>query len=210
MVSRSAPTWNRSRDVQQLRRVDSLDRLPGGDRAASHAPDARAPALRPRARRRGREDPERVRRRPARAAVGAQQVPVGEGRTVPARAAAGARADARLPPHPADRRAARAERQPAGGAGRRFARGHAAAAQVVRLAAARRPGRHAPRHPQLHQPRHLEGAADLVVRSSSSVERATATRRPARAKKARRRHGIRSSPTPSICRRAPRPASWIR
>ena len=137
------------------------DRLSRGDRAPPYPPDARAPALRPRARRRGREDPERVRRRSARAALGAEQVPAGEGRAVPARPAAGARADAGLPPHAADRRAARAERQPARGAGRRPARRDAAAAQVVRLAAARGPGRHAPRHPQLHQPRHRQGAADL-------------------------------------------------
>ena len=139
-----------------------------------------------------------------------EQVPVGEGRAVPARAPAGARADAGVPPHAADRRAARAERQPARGAGRRPAGGDAAAAQVVRLAAARRPGRHAPRHPELHQPRHLEGAADL----DGSLVLGVVERRRRAVRPGRGRQGLGPRSAGRLHRqpvgRAPRPASSIR
>ena len=70
-------------------------RVPRGDRAPSHAPHARAPAVRARPRPRGRDDPRRLRRRPAAPAARARQVPAEERRAVPARPAAGAGADAR-------------------------------------------------------------------------------------------------------------------
>ena len=80
-ASRCAPQWNRSKGCSAtfspVTRSRSHRRLSRGDRAASHAPDARAPALRARARPRRRADPRRLRRRSAAAAPRSRQVPEG-------------------------------------------------------------------------------------------------------------------------------------
>ena len=106
--------------------------------------------------------------------------------------AQGTRADARLPPRAADRRAARAERRPAGSAVGRRARGDAAAEQVVRGAAARRPGHHAARRPRLHHARRHARCRRPAGRTRRRVRR---RRRGLRASAAPARRATRSAPT---------------
>ena len=145
-------------NVQPSARNRSDHRPPRSDLAASHAPDARAPALRAGARPRRRSHSRRVRRRPAQAAPDARRVPRRPGRAVSTRPGEGPGADRRLPSRAANGRAARAERGPRRSARGRRAGGRAPGDALVCGADAARAGRHQARHPQLHLPRHPQGA----------------------------------------------------
>ena len=102
--------------VQPVSRSHSHRRLSRGGRAASHPPDARAPAVRPGARSRRRADSRGLRRRFAAAPAGPRQVSRQPYRAVLARPAEGARADDGVPARAADGGPARAERGAPGGA----------------------------------------------------------------------------------------------
>ena len=118
-----------------------------------------------------------------------RQVPRRSHRAVLARPAEGARADAGVPARPADGRAARAERRPAGSAVRRRARRDAPAVQVVRGAAARGAGRDAPRRAEYI----THGISKVPPSSGGGASRTTGRGRRGRKRRARRQHRARSA-----------------
>ena len=137
---------------------------------ASCAPDARAPAVRARARSGRREDPRRVRRRPAAAARELDEY-------LTKRSSNAARARSKNPSRrwPSAARCRRPCCTCRARARRKCSAGDVLAAmlQETKSFAAQlcRPGRHAARHPELHLARHPQGAG---ARPTSE-----ATRRPA-------------------------------
>ena len=160
-ATRCAPVWSPNERDEPRAADDDPGLAARGHVAAARLPHGRAPALRARARRRGRRGAAQ-RRRGRRAADRAssrrwlerevEKLPEGKGRRDGA--------DARVPPRARERAPARRQRREGGGRGGRPARRDPPGARLARGDAAARAGGHAPRRAALRLARRVEAPAE--------------------------------------------------